>query len=89
MIIAHLLPYQCPVLAALKISPEVPYELIFIGVQSLRTLYQSHKSLGNDCEAFRLSSILSQGETLLSFMRTNRSTLEALNNSTQKLDLGS
>lgn len=72
MIINNLLPYQCPVLTALNISPDVPYEIMFTGIQSLRLLYQANRKLGNDKEAFRLSGVVEQGETILSFMRVNR-----------------
>ena len=82
MSIDKMLPYRCPVLTALNISPDVPYEIMFTGIQSLRVLYQANQRLGNDKEAFRLSGLVEQGEIILSFMRINRSSLETLNNLT-------
>lgn len=72
MLIKTILPYQCPVLKSLNIAPDNVYEIIFAGVQSIRVEQNVQKSLGNDIESFRLSTIVEDGEIILSFMRSNK-----------------
>lgn len=68
----NLLPYECPVLKSMNITPDSVYEIIFAGVQSIRLEQNIQKSLSNDIEAFKLSSIVEDGEIILSFMRSNK-----------------
>lgn len=63
--------YQFPILKELEVSPQVAYEIIAAGVESLRVSYAINHCLEYDQIAYEVYDKIQQGERLLLFMRLN------------------
>lgn len=63
--------YDFPILKQLNVPPQTAYDLISLGVESMRIQYQTSRCLGDEKKTFELYDKIQQGERLLWFIRVN------------------